>query len=91
MDIQQLVNDVKTFFQSVLEKEANVIGVMQRENGWMVQVETIEDSDYQRRRALDDVVGLYEVEVSVKLEILGYKRIGLRERDEIGETNDKDF
>jgi len=91
MDIQQLVNDVKTFFQSVLEKEANVIGVRRRENGWMVQVETIEDSDYQRRRALDDVVGLYEVEVNANLEILGYKRIGLRERDEIGETDEVDF
>jgi len=90
MDIQQLVNDVKTFFQSVLEKEANVIGVRRHENGWMVKVETIEDSDYQRRRALDDVVGLYEVEVSSNLEILGYKRIGLRERDEIGQIDDEE-
>lgn len=90
MDIRQLVNDVKTFFQSILQKEANVIGVRQRENGWIVQVETIEDSDYQRRRALDDVVGLYEVEVSGNLEILGYKRIGLRERDEIGQIDDEE-
>jgi len=89
MDIQQLVNDVKAFFQSILEKEANVIGVRRRENGWIVQVETIEDSDYQRRRALDDVVGLYEVEVDSNLEILGYKRIGLRERDEIGQIDDE--
>ena len=87
MDIQQLVNDVRTFFQSVLEKEANVIGVRRREDGWMVQVETIEDSDYQRRRALDDVVGIYEVEVSANLEILGYKRISLRERDEIAQID----
>lgn len=91
MDIQQLVNDVKTFFQSVLEKEANVIGVRRREHGWMVQVETIEDSDYQRRRALDDVVGIYEVEVSANLEILGYKRISLRERDELAQVEDEDF
>lgn len=91
MDIQQLVNDVKTFFQSVLEKEANVIGVRQRENGWMVHVETIEDSDYQRRRALDDVVGIYEVEVSGNMEILGYKRVSLRERDEIGQIDDEEF
>ncbi|WP_407312186.1 gas vesicle protein GvpO [Desulfosporosinus sp. SB140] len=90
MDIKQLVNDVKTFFQSVLEKEANVIGVRQHEKGWMVQVETIEDSDYQRRRALDDVVGLYEVEVSNNIEIIGYKRIGLRERDEIGQIGDEE-
>ena len=90
MDIQQLVNDVKIFFQSVLEKEANVIGVRRRENGWIVQVETIEDSDYQRRRALDDVVGLYEVEVSGSLEIVGYKRIVLRERDEIGRIDDEE-
>jgi len=87
MDIQKLVNDVRTFFQSVLEKEANVIGVKRREDGWMVQVETIEDSDYQRRRALDDVVGIYEVEVSANLEILGYKRISLRERDEIAQID----
>jgi hypothetical protein len=90
VDIQQLVNDVRTFFQSILQKEANVIGVKRRENGWIVQVETIEDSDYQRRRALDDVVGLYEVEVSEKLEIVGYKRIGLRERDEIGQIDDEE-
>lgn len=90
MDIQQLVNDVKTFFQSILQKEANVIGVRRREDGWIVQVETIEDSEYQRRRALDDVVGLYEVEVSGKLEIIGYKRIGLRERDEIGQIDDEE-
>lgn len=90
MDIQQIVNDVKTFFQSILNKEASVIGVRRRENGWIVQVETIEDSDYQRRRALDDVVGLYEVEVSGNLEILGYKRIGLRERDEIGQIDEEE-
>jgi hypothetical protein len=90
MDIKQLVNDVKTFFQSVLQKEANVIGVKRRENGWIVQVETIEDSDYQRRRALDDVVGIYEVEVNVNLEILGYKRISLRERDEIAQIDDEE-
>jgi len=90
VDIQQLVNDVKSFFQVVLEKEANVIGVKRRENGWIVQVETIEDSDYQRRRALDDVVGIYEVEVDANLDILGYKRISLRERDEIGQIDDED-
>lgn len=90
MDIQQLVNDVRTFFQSILQKEANVIGVKRKENGWMVQVETIEDSDYQRRRALDDIVGLYDVEVSEKLEIVGYKRVGLRERDEIGQIDDEE-
>jgi len=91
MDIQQLVSDVKTFFQNVLKKEANVIGVRRRDSGWIVHVETIEDSDYQRRRALDDVVGIYEVEVSANSEISGYKRINLRERDEIGKIDDEDF
>jgi hypothetical protein len=90
MDIKQLVNEVKIFFQSVLEKESNVIGVKRWENGWLVQVETIEDSDYQRRRALDDIVGVYEVEVSASLEILGYKRISLRERDQLGQIDDED-
>ncbi|WP_088228084.1 gas vesicle protein GvpO [Desulfosporosinus sp. FKB] len=91
MDIHKLVSDVKDFFQDVLEKEAHVIGVKRYEDTWLVQVETIEDSEYQRRRALDDVVGIYEVEVSINLEILGYKRVSLRERDQLTNMNSEDY
>lgn len=84
MSIQKLVMEVKTFFENVLEKPAHIIGVEQREGGWIVMVETVEESDYMRKRALDDIVGVYEVMVNENMEIVSYKRTSLRERDEIG-------
>ncbi|MHB8124451.1 MAG: gas vesicle protein GvpO [Desulfitobacteriaceae bacterium] len=89
MAIQNIVSEVTDFFMNILKKEAHVIGVEKRESGWLVLVETIEESEYMRKRALDDTVGLYEVEISDKMEILSYKRTGLRERGEIHQDKEE--
>lgn len=86
--IQNLVGEVKGFFETVLQKEANVIGVEKQENGWLVKVETVEDSDYMRRRALNDTMALYEVTLNQNMEITGYKRVILRQRDELKQDDD---
>ncbi len=88
MAIQDIVNEVTDFFINILKKDAHVIGVEKRESGWLVLVETIEESEYMRKRALDDTVGLYEVEISEKREIINYKRTNLRERGEIHQENE---
>lgn len=88
MSIQQLVGEVKGFFENVLNKEAHIIGVEKSENGWRVKVETVEDSEYMRRRALNDTMALYEVELNENLEILSYKRLTLRQRDEIQQEDE---
>ena len=80
MSITKIVTEVKSFFEQVLGKEAHVIGVERSDNGWHVQVETVEESQYMRARALDDIVGLYEVRIDDNLEIVSYERIALRER-----------
>lgn len=80
MSVIKLVSQITRFFEEVLHKEAHVVGIERRENGWLAQVETVEESEYMRRRALDDIMGLYEVEVNDALEITGYQRISLRER-----------
>lgn len=89
MSIQELVGKVKVFFENVLERPAHVISVERQENGWVVRVETVEDSEYMRKRALDDVVGLYEVVANEKMEIVSYKRLALRQRDEIDEDKEE--
>jgi Gas vesicle synthesis protein GvpO. len=89
MVIQEIVNEVMDFFTSFLKKEAHVIGVEKRESGWLVSVEVIEESEYMRRLALDDTVGLYEVEINNNKEILSYKRTALRERSEIHQDNEE--
>ncbi|MHB1651523.1 MAG: hypothetical protein ACYCVD_03480 [Desulfitobacteriaceae bacterium] len=89
MSIKELVGEVKAFFEDVLERPAHVIGVERRGNDWLIKVETVEDSEYMRKRALDDVVGLYEVVANEKMEIVSYKRLGLRQRDEIEEDKEE--
>ncbi len=89
MAIQDIVSEVTDFFINILNKDAHVIGVEKRESGWLVLVETIEESEYMRKRALDDTVGLYEVEISDKMEILNFKRTAMRERDEIHQDNEE--
>lgn len=83
MHINALIEAVRDFFQVELNKPASVIGVSRTENGWGLEVETIEDSDYMRKRGQDDLVALYVVEVSEKIEITGFRRKGLRQRAQL--------
>lgn len=83
MVIQDIINEVMDFFNTFLKKEAHTIGVEKREAGWLVLVESIEESEYMKRLALDDTVGLYEVEISDNKEIVSYRRTALRKRSEI--------
>jgi hypothetical protein len=89
MVIQEIVNKVMNFFTEFLNKEAHVIGVEKRESGWLVLVEVIEESEYMRRFALDDTVGLYEVVINENKEILSYKRTAMRERSVIHQDNEE--
>lgn len=89
MSIQQLVVVVKQFFQEVIGREGHIIGANHTEEGWIVQVETVEDSDYMRKRALDDVMGLYEVKLNDQFEILGYQRMSLRARDDFEDSTEE--
>ncbi len=54
-----------------------------REPGWLVLVESIEESEYMKRLALEDTIGLYEVEINDDIEIISYRRTALRKRSEI--------
>jgi hypothetical protein len=43
-------------------------------------VETVEESEYMRRLGRSEMVGLYEVQMDSRLEIVSYSRKGLKER-----------
>lgn len=90
MSITKIVTEVKFFFEQVLGRQAHVIGVERAEEGWAIQVETVEESEYMRARAMDDIVGLYEVKMNNNLEIISYERIALRERAVINSDDEDD-
>lgn len=89
MNITSAIQLVRDFFQNNLCKEANVIGVIRSQDTWSVEVETVEDSEYLRRRAQDDIMAVYEVEVDNSGQIVKYQRKGLRSRSQLEfQTND---
>ncbi|MDA8212844.1 MAG: gas vesicle protein [Clostridia bacterium] len=83
MKISAVVTTVNKFFTEELKRPGEVISVSKTENGWKVLIEVIEEDEYMRVRAKDDLLATYEVELDDNLEILGFGRVGLRERDEI--------
>ncbi|HUT75801.1 MAG TPA: gas vesicle protein GvpO [Armatimonadota bacterium] len=71
---------VTVFFEEVLGKRARVIALESDPPGWRILVEAVEDSDYLRRLARSDMMGVYEVRVGPELEVVSYTRKGLRDR-----------
>lgn len=89
LSVEHLIDIVTTFFQNKLNKTTNVIGASQLENGWSIEVETIEDSEYLRKRGQDDLVAIYGVEITNSGQIGSFKRKSLRNRGQIDFTKDE--
>ena len=80
MSVAKVTEVVLKFFETVLEKTGRVIEVKPSEDGWDALVETIEEGEYMRKVALDDMVGVYEVKVNQDFEVTGYSRKNMRPR-----------
>lgn len=82
MSVAKVTQVVIKFFETVLEKTGRVVEVKPSEDGWDVLVETIEEGEYMRKVALDDMVAVYEVKVNKDFEVIGYSRKSMRPRKE---------
>ncbi len=60
-------------------KPSGVVGIKKSESGWVVEVELIEKESIPNSM---DVLGLYEVSVDEKGDLLEFKRKMLRSRSE---------
>lgn len=50
---------------------------------WKVKIEVPEEVEYMRKKALDDLMAIYEVLVNSELQVVSFERIALRERDSL--------
>ena len=82
MSVAKVTQAVVKFFETVLEKTGRVIEVKSSDDGWNALVETIEEGEYMRKVALDDMVAVYEVNVNRDFEVTGYSRRNMRARKE---------
>ncbi|MFC4023544.1 gas vesicle protein GvpO [Oceanobacillus longus] len=85
----KIIEEVKEFFNENIAPPHKIISVKKYEengeNGWRALVEVIEEKDYMKKYAHDQMVGLYEVFMDNDSEVTGFSRISLRFRSDLEE------
>ncbi|XKF67484.1 gas vesicle protein [Virgibacillus necropolis] len=82
----QIMAVVKDFFTENIAPPHKIISVKkQEEGGWRALVEVIEEKDYMKKYAHDQMVGLYEVFLDDDENVNGFSRISLRYRSVLEE------
>ncbi|WP_082231973.1 gas vesicle protein GvpO [Halobacillus massiliensis] len=83
----KIMDNVTNFFKDHIAPPHKVISVKKREEeeGWRVLVEVVEEREYMRKYAHDEMVGLYEVFVGSDKEVEEFNRISLRFRSDLEE------
>jgi hypothetical protein len=82
MALQKVVAAINDFFETVLDKNGRVIEVKADEDGWSALMETVEENDYMRKIARDDLIAVYEVHVDQNYDVSDYSRKSVRSRKE---------
>jgi hypothetical protein len=72
MNVSKLADSVILFFSKVLNYKCRILAIVPKENGWEGLCEVDVDPNYTMKRGLNDIVEIYEVQISSKLEIEGF-------------------
>lgn len=85
----KLLNKVSDFFNENIAPPHKIISAKKNEAGWRVLVEVIEEKEYMRKYARDEMVGLYEVFLDEEQEVTGFSRLHLRYRTDLEEHTEQ--
>lgn len=85
----KVMEEIKSFFNENIAPPHKIISVKKYEengeSGWKALVEVIEEKEYMKKYANDQMVGLYEVLIDNDLEVNEFSRISLRFRSDLEE------
>ncbi|WP_256521785.1 gas vesicle protein GvpO [Halobacillus sp. A5] len=83
----KIMDNVTQFFRENVAPPHKIISVkkLEEEEGFRVLVEVIEEKEYMRKYAHDEMVGLYEVIVDADKEVTEFSRLSLRFRSDLEE------
>lgn len=87
MNIVEIVDSARNAFYELFKKEINVITVHPADEGYRVIVEMIEEDEYMRAKGRKELIGIYEVILNSKLEVVSYERKVLKERGSLESPN----
>jgi hypothetical protein len=83
MDFIQIKKVVTDFISENFRNPGKIVKLQKDEDKWVSKIEVIEESEYVRKFGKTDIVGLYELEISLSGDVLGFKRLLLRERSDL--------
>lgn len=81
----KVLNEVSEFFNENIAPPHKIISARKKDQEWRVLVEVIEEKEYMKKYARDQMVGLYEVFLDENTEVTGFSRLSLRYRSDIEE------
>ncbi|WP_409274766.1 gas vesicle protein GvpO [Neobacillus sp. SCS-31] len=85
MEIKKIIGNVTEFFNEFVAPVHKITSIEEAENGWRLTVEVIEEKEYMKKYAKDEMIGVYEVSLNQEKEISSYKRRELRFRSSINQ------
>ena len=84
MEIKRIIESVTDFFNEFVAPVHKIIAIEEGENnGWKLTVEVIEEKEYMKKYAKDEMIGVYEVYVNAEKEVTSYTRRDIRYRGSI--------
>ncbi|MFS0728222.1 gas vesicle protein GvpO [Paenibacillus sp. 1P07SE] len=99
MEIKKIMQAANEFFAEHIATPHKITSVEQRtvddegnkDEGWNLTIEVIEEKEYMKRYAKDEMLGVYQVSMNKKYEITSYSRVGRRFRSSVGDGHGRDY
>lgn len=79
----EIRDTVVNFIDNNFNISGRIVALQKKDDKWVCDFEIIEEAEYMRRFGKTEIIGLYEVEISLEGEIQGYKRLDVRERGDL--------
>ncbi|PPA70843.1 gas vesicle protein GvpO [Jeotgalibacillus proteolyticus] len=84
MEIKKIMGNTKEFFNEHVAPLHKITAVEETEDGgWKLIVETVEEKEYMKKYAKDEMIGVYDVYLNKDVEITSFKRRDIRYRSAI--------
>lgn len=86
MEIKEIMNQVADFFNQHVAPLHKITSVeMNDQEGWKVIAEVIEEKEYMKKYAKDEMLGTYEVLLNNEKDVVSFTRRDVRYRSAIGQ------
>lgn len=84
MEIKQIMKIVNEFFNENVAPPHKITSLQTNEDeGWKVVVEVIEEREYMKKYAKDEMLGIYEAYLNKDKEITAFARKSIRYRSAV--------